>query len=84
MSDPVVIDGPNAKEAMRDAQSRPVRVDVPGVGQGYIVSDETMRLIRRHLMRELADNLAESAQQAEAHGFLADELKRLFPDYAGD
>lgn len=84
MSGPVVIDGPNAQEAMRDAQNHPVRVDVPGVGKGFIVSDQTMRLIRKHLMRELADNLAVSAKEAAANGFEAEELKQIFPDYAGD
>lgn len=84
MAGPVVIDDPKAQQAMRDAQDHPVRVAVPGVGNGFIVSDQTMQLIRRHLMRELADNLSLGAQEAAANGFEAKELKRLFPDYAGD
>lgn len=84
MPDPVVIDSASAQEAMREAQDHPVRVTVPGAGEGFMVSDQTMRLIRKQLMRELADSLEESADKAEASGFKADELTEIIPDYAGD
>lgn len=81
---PVIIDDPKVKDAMREAQRHPVRVDVPGVGHGYMVSDETLKLIRGQLADLLIATRREAAQQVAASGFTEADLKDLLPDYAGD
>jgi len=80
----LVVDDPKSLVAIQEAQRSPVRIEEAGGAYAYLVSDQTMQLVRRKLTEQLAENLRESAKEAAESGFTEDDMKAIFPDYAGD
>ncbi len=79
-----VLDGAIASEAIEQAQKHSVPVENSNDVQAYIVSGENMEMIRKDLIRRFQENTAEIKRQIGHNPATEDEIREIFPDYAGE